>query len=65
MAVVKTITCGNGVTVRIHDDFYSEITEDEMNRRICEITELAKKILTDAEVRKINGNETSQNISDK
>ena len=54
MAVVRTIICSNGVTVHIHDDFYSGITEDEMNRRICEIKELAKKILVNAEVRKIN-----------
>ena len=54
MAVVRTINCSNGVTVHVHDDFYSGITEDEMNRRICEIKELAKKILVNAEVRKIN-----------
>lgn len=54
MAVVRTIICSNGVTVHIHDDFYSGITEEEMNRRICEIKELAKKILVNAEVRKIN-----------
>lgn len=64
MAVVKTITCSNGVTVCIHDDFYAEITDEEMNRRICEITELAKKILTDAEVREING-KTLQDVSNK
>lgn len=55
MAVVRTIICSNGVTVHIHDDFYSGITEEEMNRRICEITELAKKIFVSAEVREING----------
>lgn len=54
MAVVRTIICSNGVTVHIHDDFYSEITEEEMNRRICEIKELAKKIFVNAEVREIN-----------
>lgn len=55
MAVVRTITCSNGVTVHIHDDFYSGITEEEMNRRTCEIMELAKKIFVSAEVREING----------
>lgn len=54
MAVVRTIICSNRVTVHIHDDFYSEITEEEMNRRICEIKELAKKIFVNAEVREIN-----------
>lgn len=58
MAVVRTIICSNGVTVNIHDDFYSGITEEEMNRRICEIKELAEKILINAEVRKINGSES-------
>lgn len=57
MAVVRTIICSNGVTVHIHDDFYSGIDEEEMNRRICEIKELAEKILINAEVRKINGSE--------
>lgn len=52
MAVVRTIICSNGVTVNINDDLYSGITEEEMNRRICEITELAKKIFISAEVRK-------------
>lgn len=55
MAVVRTIICISGVTVHIHDDFYSGITEEEMNRRICEITELAKKIFVSAEVREKNG----------
>lgn len=64
MAVVRTITCSNGVTVRIHDDLYSEITDEEMNRRIHDITELAKKILTGAEVRESNG-KASQDVSDK
>ena len=54
MAIVRTIICSNGVTVHVHDDFYSGIAEDEMNRRICEIKELAKKIFVNAEVRKIN-----------
>ncbi|MDE5742592.1 MAG: hypothetical protein K2H90_09110 [Oscillospiraceae bacterium] len=57
MAVVKTIICSGGVTVHIHNDFYSEITEKEMNRRISEIKELAKKIFLNAEVREINGGE--------
>ncbi len=51
MAVVRTIICSNGVTIHVHDDFYSGITDDEMNRRICEIKELAKKIFVCAEVR--------------
>lgn len=55
MAVVRTIICSSGVTVRIRDDLYSGITEDEMNRRICEIKELAKKILVNAEARKSGG----------
>lgn len=55
MAVVRTIICSNGVTVHIHDDFYSGITEEEMNRRTCEIIELAKKIFVSAEVRETNG----------
>ena len=59
MAVVRTIICSNGVTVHVHDDFYSGITEDEMNRRICEIKELAKKIFVNAEVRKINSGKDS------
>lgn len=54
MAVVKKIVCSNSVTVHIHDDFYSGITEDEINRRICEMKELAQKIFINAEVRKIN-----------
>ena len=57
MAVVKTIICSSGVTVHIHNDFYSEITEKEMGRRISEIKELAKKIFLNAEVREINGGE--------
>lgn len=62
MAVVKTITCQNGVTVRVHDDLYAGITKEEMNRRISEITELAQKIMLNAEARKlreINGSEKS------
>lgn len=57
MAVVRTIICGNGVTVNIHDDFYSGITEEEMNRRISEIKELARQIFLNAEVQEINGGE--------
>lgn len=57
MAVVRTIICSNGVTVRIHDDFYSGITEEEMNRRISEIKELAKKIFVNAEVREMGNGE--------
>ncbi|MDE6133151.1 MAG: hypothetical protein K2G04_07255 [Oscillospiraceae bacterium] len=57
MAVVKTIICSSGVTVHIHNDFYSEITEKEMGRRISEIKEFAKKIFLNAEVREINGGE--------
>ncbi len=56
MAVVKTITCQNGVTVRIHDDFYKEITEEEISRRINKIKELAKKIMLNAEVRELQKN---------
>ena len=59
MAVVRTIICSNGVTIHVHDDFYSGIAEDEMNRRICEIKELAKKIFVNAEVRKINSGKDS------
>ena len=59
MAVVRTIICSNGVTVHVHDDFYSGIAEDEMNRLIWEIKELAKKILVNAEVRKINSGKDS------
>lgn len=57
MAVVRTIICSSGVTVNICDDLYSGLTEEEINRRICEIKELAEKILTNAEVRKSGGGE--------
>lgn len=56
MAVVKTITCQNGVIVRIHDDFYRGIAEEEKKRRIFEITALAKKIMLNAEVRELRKN---------
>lgn len=57
MAVVCTVICPDGAVVNIHDDEYAGLDPEEMSRRQREIAELAEKILINAEVRKISGDE--------
>lgn len=44
MAIVKTVKCPNGVTVRIHDDYLPE-TPEENARRIHALWETVYRIL--------------------
>ena len=53
MAVVQSFKCSNGAEIRVHDDAYAEISEEEMQRRQRELLECAKKIIINAEIRRI------------
>lgn len=53
MGIVRTIKCSNGATVRIHDDAYAGIPDDEILRRQQELLGCAKKIIMNAEMRRI------------
>ena len=44
MAIVKTVKCPNGATVRIHDDYLPE-TPEENARRIHALWETVYRIL--------------------
>ena len=65
MAIVQSFKCSNGAEVRVHDDAYAEISEEEMQRRQHEILECAKKIIIDAEIRRIRESESAGEPSDK
>ncbi|MCH5194313.1 MAG: hypothetical protein J1F11_10150 [Oscillospiraceae bacterium] len=57
MAIVQSFKCSNGAEICVHDDAYAEISDEEMERRKHEIIECAKKIIINAEIRKIRKKE--------
>ena len=62
MAVVMEMKASNGATVRIHDDAYAGISPEEMRRRQNEVFETAKRIVINAEIRRIReAKEAEQN----
>ena len=65
MAIVQSFKCSNGAEVYIHDDAFSGISEEEMQRRQREILECAKKIIIDAEIRRIREDESAGEASDE
>ena len=58
MAIVQSFKCSNGAEIRVHDDAFAEISEEEMERREHEIMECARKIIVNAEIRKIRKEES-------
>ena len=58
MAIVQIFKCSNGAEIRVHDDAFAEISEEEMERREHEIMECARKIIVNAEIRKIRKEES-------
>ena len=65
MAIVQSFKCSNGAEIFVHDDAYAEISEEEMQRRQREMLECAKKIIIDAEIRRIRKAESAGEPSDK
>ena len=56
MAVLLTLKykCGNmDVTARFHDDALVGVPQDEINRRIAHMKEVARRIVVNAELRKL------------
>ena len=65
MAIVQSFKCSNGAEVTVHDDAYSEISDEEMQRRQREIIECARKIIVSAEIRRIRGAESAGDSSNE
>lgn len=65
MAIVQSFKCSNGAEICVHDDAYAEISEEEMQRRQRELLECAKKIIIDAEIRRIREAESAGDTSDE
>lgn len=47
--VVQEMKLSNGVTVRIHDDCYRDITPEERRRRLDRINEVGRRIMESQE----------------
>ena len=54
MAIVQSFKCSNGAEISVYDDDYAEISDEEIQRRQREVQECAKKIIINAEVRRIS-----------
>lgn len=54
MAIVKEIITSQGALVRIHDDAYANISPEEMEKRIANFKEFAKKCFIEIELEKLD-----------
>lgn len=61
MAIVQSFRCSNGAEINVYDDDYAEISDEEMKHRQSEVQECAKKIIINAEVRRISEAESEPN----
>ena len=53
MAIVKTVRTSNGAIVQFDDSAYAGISEEELKRRIEHMESVARRIVINAELRRI------------